>query len=116
MKKIIISVLATMCVMAIMCVGVIQNITAQHEAELRDTNYAHETLVMELREGYREALEENYELEIHVDELEDGFYSMMNDDEFDVTINHDDARYQYVCEKDGWFKNIRTVKTVGLDN
>lgn len=116
MKKIIISILATMCVMAIVCFGIIQNITAQHEAELADVKFAQEVLVQELREGYRTSLEEKYELETQVEDLENGFYRMMNDEDFEVTIEHDDARYEYVSEKDGWFRTIKAIETKSVDN
>lgn len=116
MKKIIISILATVCVMAIACSVMVKNITAQYEADLVNTITVNEALVQELREGYRDALEENYELETQVADLEDGFYYMMNGEDFDVSIEHDDAKYNYVCKKDGLFRTIRTIETKNVDN
>lgn len=112
MKKIVIGFMAIICVMAFAFGFIIQSMTAQHEAELESVKLTNESLVMELREEY----EENYKLETQVENLEDGFYSMMNDECFDVTIEHDNARYNYVCEDDGWFKNIRTIETRSVDN
>lgn len=109
MKKIVISILATMCVIAIACSVIVKNITAQYEADYTNAITVHEAMVQEL-------YEENCELESRAAELENGIYNMMNGEDYDVTVEHDDARYNYVCEKDGWFKNIKIVETRSLDN
>lgn len=112
MKKIVISVLATMCVMAIACFGIIQNINAQHEAELVNYKDKNEVLVLELRSEY----EENYELESRVDELENGIYSIMNDDAYRVDIEHNGVHHTYEQEEHGLFRDITHVKSVLFEN
>ena len=112
MKKIVISVLATMCVMVIACVGIIQNINAQHEAELATYRDKNEVLVLELRSEY----EENYELETRVDELESGIYSIMNDDAYRVDIEHNGVHHTYEKETNGVFSNLAHIKTVVFEN
>lgn len=112
MKKIVISVLATMCVMGIACFGIIQNINAQHEAELVNYKDKNDVLVLELRGEY----EENYELENRVDELENGIYSIMNDDAYRVDIEHNGVHHTYEKDSNGFFSEIAHIKTVVFGN
>ena len=108
MKKIVISILATMCVCGIACFGIIQNINAQHEAELVNYGEKNEALVLALRSEY----EESYELENRVNELESGIYDIMNGNDYEVDIDYGNVRHTYSEEHKGIFSDFRHVKTI----
>ena len=112
MKKIVISILATMCVCGIVSFGIIQNINAQHEAELANYGVRNEALVLALRSEY----EESYELENRVDELENGIYDIMNGNDYEVSIDYGNVGYTYKEEHKGIFSDFVQIKSMLLGN
>lgn len=101
MKKTILTIMATIMVMAIIGVGYISSINKQHEKELEIVKASYE---MKIESMENEMNVEMEEMKKEYDELEQQVYNMMNGDEYDFRIKLDNGEYHsYSYKKEGLF-------------
>ena len=94
MKKILLSVIITMCVMTGIGYGIITNVTDYYEEKM-------ERIKIESEE--REA--EIVELKSDVTEISDQVFNMMNGDAYEITIDHDGETHTWKSDNKGLFKS-----------
>ena len=93
MKKILLSVIITMCVMTGIGYGIITNITDYYEEKM-------ESIKVESEE--REA--EIVELKSEVTEISDQVFNMMSGNAYEITIDHDGETHTWKSDNKGLFK------------
>ena len=101
MKKIIISVIATVFVMTGIGVGVISNINQNHEKELTGFQCLYEN-------NYKCLEDENTQLKNKINNLETEVYNMNNGKAYDITIDHDGKTYTYASDNKSIFERVHT--------
>ena len=94
MKKILLSVIITVCVMTGIGYGIINNITDDYEEKM-------ESIKVESEE--RE--EEIVELKSDITEISDQVFNMMNGDAYEITIDHDGETHTWKSDNKGLFKS-----------
>lgn len=97
MKKILLSVIITVCVMTGIGYGIITNITNNYEEKMENIKVESEE-----REAEREA--EIAELKSDVTEISDQVFNMMNGDAYEITIDHDGETHTWKSDNKGLFK------------
>ena len=113
MKKTIISVIITVCVMVIINGVIIQGINKNHEMELEETINSYKDEIDCLVDNSKELETKYNELNTQMDELESGVYSMMNGEDYEISITIDGEKHTYKSAKKGLFKDkSHTVVTI----
>ena len=97
MKKVLLSVIVTVCVMTGIGYCVIMNVCQNYEETIAD-----------MTELYEDSEAEIAELEADKAELSDGVYNMMNDKPYSITIDHDGATHTYEAEDNEGFIRDKT--------
>ena len=101
MKKVLLSVIITVCVMTGIGYGVIMNVCQNYEETIAD-----------MTELYEDSEAEIAELEADKAELSDGVYNMMNDKPYSITIDHDGATHTYEAEDNEGFIRDKTHNVI----
>jgi hypothetical protein len=111
MKKTIIAILVTVCVMTIIGGVYINYINDCHVKEIEGLTNQYEERIGDLKDNYR-YLNNDYErLSEDMDELENQVYNMMNGEYYDISVDQDGITYGYVYERgDGLFDRTYTYK------
>ena len=94
MKKILLSVIITMCVMTGIGYGIINNITDDYEEKM-------ESIKVESEEREEEILE----LKSDITEISDQVFNMMNGNAYEITIDHDGETHTWKSDNKGLFKS-----------
>lgn len=94
MKKILLSVIITVCVMTGIGYGIINNITDDYEEKM-------ESIKVESEEREEEILE----LKSDITEISDQVFNMMNGDAYEITIDHDGETHTWKSDNKGLFKS-----------
>ena len=97
MKKVLLSVIITVCVMTGIGYCVIMNVCQNYEETIAD-----------MTELYEDSEATIAELEADKAELSDGVYNMMNDKPYSITIDHDGATHTYEAEDNEGFIRDKT--------
>ena len=93
MKKIIITMLLTVCVMTGLGLFVIDNI-----------NQTHEITINELKNAYESEMKLSAKSMNDMDNLERNVYRMMNGEDYSITIEHNGETYTYESNDDNSIK------------
>lgn len=145
MKKTIISVIITTCMMTIFSYVLVVEINNRYEEELQKVTSAYETEISgmkteldELKNEYEnlqtlncnlesknyntnkevDKIQSKYdELQSDMDELESEVFKMMNGDEYSFSLRLDDETHMYSYSKDGLFgqKSHGVMKILGIN-
>ena len=91
-KKVLLSVIITVCVMTGIGYGVIMNVCQNYEETIAD-----------MTELYEDSEAEIAELEADKAELSDEVFNMMNDEPYSITIYHDGETHTYAAEDNKGF-------------
>ena len=97
MKKVLLSVIVTVCVMTGIGYCVIMNVCQNYEKTISD-----------MTELYEDSEATIAELESDKAELSDGVYNMMNDKPYNITIDHDGATHIYEAKDNKGFIRDKT--------
>ena len=110
MKKVLLSVIVTVCVMTGIGYCVIMNVCQNYEKTIADMTELYEdseATIAELEADKLELCEDSEaiieELESDKAELSDGVYNMMNDKPYSITIYHDGATHTYEAKDNEGF-------------
>ena len=109
MKKVLVSVLATVCIMGTGCAGYINHITTNYESKIQDCNLRYKAL----ENKYDQQVAEYDEIESEHQELEDGVYALMNKDDYEIRIRRDGKTHIYTSEKQNFLFTKKSHTTVG---
>ena len=97
MKKVLLSVIVTVCVMTGIGYCVIMNVCQDYEETIAD-----------ITELYEDSEATIAELESDKAELSDGVYNMMNDKPYSITIDHNGAKHTYEAKDNKGFIRDKT--------
>lgn len=111
MKKTIIAILVTVCVMTIIFGCVILYINNQYEVQLTEAKNTYDTTVNELVDENNGLIDENNELENEynklsedMDNLELEVYRVLEgSDEYEIELDINGSTHRYTSKRDGWF-------------
>lgn len=100
MKKVLLSVIITVCVMTGIGYCVIMNVCQNYEETIADMTELYEDSEAKIAEDNEAKIAK---LEADKDELSDGVYNMMNDKPYSITIHHDGATHTYEAKDNEGF-------------
>lgn len=100
----VVTIVVAVCIVIIACVCTFIKITDSYEAEIARMNQRYTERVEELEETCSDYAE-------RIVELEDAIYSIMNDEEFEVIIRHDDGIHMYRAEGTGFSRRVTHMTT-----
>ena len=100
MKKVLLSVIITVCVMTGIGYCVIMNVCQNYEETIADMTELYEDSEAKIAEDNEAKIAE---LEADKAELSDGVYNMMNDKPYSITIYHDGATHTYEAKDNEGF-------------
>lgn len=103
MKKILLSVIITVCVMTGIGYCVIMNVCQNYEETIADMTELYEDSEATIAELEKDSDATIAELEADKAELSDGVYNMMNDKPYSITIYHDGATHTYEAKDNEGF-------------
>lgn len=89
MKKMIISIIATVCIMTIGFTGIIVGINNKHEAELEAAKHSGEFFDEFMIDEYNELINEYDEVSHKLNELETNIWRMQNGEAYELSVQHD---------------------------
>ena len=105
MKKTILTIMATVCIMTIGCGIYVEGVKSNYETKLEEAVCEHETELGFIQDERLELMAECNELGKRVTELEDQVYNIMEHNDYDVTIEKDGVVHTYYKTKDGLFSD-----------
>ena len=115
MKKVLLSVIVTVCVMTGIGYCVIMNVCQDYEETIADITELYEdseATIAELESDKIKLCEDSEatiaELESDKAELSDGVYNMMNDKPYSITIDHNGAKHTYEAKDNKGFIRDKT--------
>lgn len=103
MKKVLLSVIITVCVMTGIGYCVIMNVCHNYEETIADMTELYEDSEATIAELEKDSDATIAELEADKAELSDGVYNMMNDKPYSITIYHDGATHTYEAKDNEGF-------------
>lgn len=103
MKKIMITMMTTVCVMLCVMGGVIININEKHENELKSTKYDYDVKIQSLENEIEYLADEYNELNTEHEDLEDGVYKMQNGEAYSIMVHHNDEIHRWKSDGKKWF-------------
>ena len=97
MKKVLVSVLLSVCVTVIGCIGYVNYIFDNYEEQICDIELCFE------------AIDENYKtVKAEYEALEEQMWRVMNDEDYVFTIEHEGNYHTYTRTKENWFFTDKT--------
>ena len=102
MKKTIITIMATVCVMSILFGGIIYGISENYKTELADIEKEYINREGYFLDGYEELMENYSNLKADMINLESEVYKMMNGDDYNITVQHNDRTHNWTKVKENW--------------
>jgi hypothetical protein len=109
MKKTLLTIMATVCVMAIGCGVYVAGVRADYEAKLEESICEHETEIGFVQDVRLELMSECNDLTKRVSELEDAVWNIMEHNDYDVSIERDGVVHTFKSERED--NGIFTSKT-----
>lgn len=106
MKKIIISIMATVCIMAIGCAGVIKGVTEKYEAKLETANEIDSSYYNSMVNRYKELSVEYDELNQRLFELEYNVWNMQNGEAYEVTVEHNGETHTWKSDNKTFLSKV----------
>ena len=100
MKKVIVSVLVTMCVMAIIGIGVIKHFDNLHKSEIDA-----------IRFDYNVAISQRERDAMRIEELKHQICNIMEGEEYYISFGYDGVYYTYAGEFEDTVLGIETLNT-----
>lgn len=107
MKKIIISIIATVCIMTIGCAGIIGSITKKYEAKLEVAEHSGEYFDEFMINEYNELIDKYDEVNHKLSVLEANVWNMHNGEAYEVSVEHDGQTHTWQSDN----KNIFSRET-----
>ena len=107
MKKIIISIIATVCIMTIGCAGIIGSITKKYEAKLEAAEHSGEYFDELMINEYNELIDKYDEVNHKLSVLEANVWNMHNGEAYEVSVEHDGQTHTWQSDN----KNIFSRET-----
>lgn len=107
MKRVIISILATVCIMSMIGVGMIYHITTMHDSEIAKIKSDYESLISKLDAEFEKEL-------TYSEELEEQIFNIMNGNEYEAMFKYDDVWYTYKGELEETIFGLTTLNTMTI--
>lgn len=108
MKKTLLTVIVTACVMFIGCMAYTNKIAHSYETEARESKEYYERVISNIENQKDESISE---LTKEYEDLETQVWNMMNDEAYEVSVHHDDATYTWASDNKGLFPSKTTIIT-----
>lgn len=109
MKKVLVSVLVTVCVMGTGCVGYVNHIVNNYENKLENSEFYYDALDT----NYNQKVNDYKTIKSEYEELQEQVWSILNDEDYNVTIKHDDQYHTYTREKENFLFSKKSHTVVG---
>ena len=113
MKKILLAVLATLCVSGVACGFIINWINIKHENEIELLNVDHQiemdgmnNMLERVSVELEEAIKDSVELDDKMNELYDQIYNMQNGEAYEIEIEHDGETHIWKSDNKGIFNSV----------
>lgn len=106
MKKNLLTIILTACVMLLGCVFYVHKITSTYETTLAETEDYYEWVISNKDQKMNDSIEELTE---KYESLESEVWNMMNKEAYKVKIKHDDKTYIYESDNKGLFPSKSTM-------
>lgn len=98
MKKVLLSVLATVCIMGTGCAGVVGYINNEYHTILDGYDFEYEVLEMK----YNQKVEDCKKIKTQYEELQEQVWNVLNDENYTIRIKHEDEMHTYTSEKENF--------------
>lgn len=111
MKKTIITIAVTVCVMSILFGGIIWGMSRNYETELTVLEDSYSNREDYFLDEHMELVEKYSNLKNDMESLEAEVYEMMNGNNYYISIEHEGETHVYTKEKENWLfsKKSHTV-------
>jgi predicted Holliday junction resolvase-like endonuclease len=100
MRRTLLAVIVTVCVMLIGGMAYINKIENSYETKARESEEFYERVISSMENHNEESMNE---LTKEYEDLEDQVWNMMNDEAYEVRVHHDGKTYIYESDNKGLF-------------
>lgn len=109
MKKVLVSVLLTVGIMSLGCIGYVNHIVNNYETKLEDSEFYYDAL----DKNYNQKVNDYKTIKTEHEDLQEQVWNILNDGDYNVTIKHEDQYHTYTKEKENMFFSKKSHTVVG---
>ena len=106
MKKIIISIMATVCIMAIGCAGVIKVVTDKYEAKIEEARHSGDYFDEFMINEYNELIDKYDIVSEQLSDLESNIWNMQNGKAYELTVDHNGETHTWKSDNKTFLSKV----------